>query len=203
MPFSFIAHAIIFCRRASRRLRMLLLRPAFKRHGANFVFDPAGDYSYATIEVGDNVFIGNGATLQASESGIVIGNKVMFGPNVTIMGGNHNTSVVGQFMFDVKVKRPEDDEPVVIEDDVWVGAGAIVLKGVRLGRGCVVAAGAVVTRDVPPYTIAGGVPARVLSARFDAEAVISHESKLYPASRRYDVKGLSQAGWSFPASVGS
>lgn len=60
---------------------------------------------------------------------------------------------------------------VVIGNDVWLGAGAIVLRGVRIGDGAVVAAGAVVTRDVPPYTIVGGVPARVLRQRFDDHLV--------------------------------
>ncbi|HEX7975754.1 MAG TPA: acyltransferase [Anaerolineales bacterium] len=165
---------------------MLLLRPAFKRYGKNFGFDPDGLYTYQTIEVGDDVSLGDRATLIASDSGIVIGSKVMFGPNVTIMGGNHNTSVLGQFMFDVKVKRPEDDQLVVIEDDVWVGAGAIILKGVCLGRGCIVAAGAVVTKDIPPYCVAAGVPAKPRFVRFDVDAILAHENSLYPASQRLD-----------------
>jgi acetyltransferase-like isoleucine patch superfamily enzyme len=55
-------------------------------------------------------------------------------------------------------------EGIVIEDDVWLGAGAIITDGVRVGRGAVVAAGAVVTQDVPPHTVVGGVPARVIKA---------------------------------------
>lgn len=58
-----------------------------------------------------------------------------------------------------------DCEPVVIEDEGWVGANAVVLPGVRIGRGAVVAAGAVVTKDVAPYTIVGGVPARMIRER--------------------------------------
>jgi len=79
------------------------------------------------------------------------------GSNVTIIGGDHNASVVGKFMYDYEVqeKRPEDDQDVIIEDDVWIGTGAIILKGVRLGRGSIVAAGALVRKDVLPYTIVG------------------------------------------------
>lgn len=163
---------------------MYVLRPAFKRYGKNFIFDPDGQYTFHTIEVGDDVFIGPGAILQASVSGIIIGSKVLFGPSVIIRGGNHNTGEVGQFMFDVKVKRPEDDEFVVIEDDVWVGARATILKGVRVGRGAIIAAGAVVTKDVPPYTIVGGVPARVMKVRFDIETLLDHEAQLYAPNRR-------------------
>ena len=61
------------------------------------------------------------------------------------------------------------DQPVVIEDDVWVGANVTILKGVTIGHGSVVAAGAVVTKSCPPYSIIGGVPAKVLKKRFDEE----------------------------------
>lgn len=163
---------------------MQLLRPAFKKHGRKFVFDPDGLYSYATIEVGNDVFIGSGATLLASESAIIIGNKVMFGPNVTIVGGDHNTSVVGRFMYDVTEKREVDDQVVIIDDDVWIGAGAVILKGAHLGRGCIVAAGSLVNRDVPPYAIVAGVPAKVIRLRFDVDVILKHEEQLYPLAMR-------------------
>ncbi|TAM97761.1 MAG: CatB-related O-acetyltransferase [Chitinophagaceae bacterium] len=157
---------------------MFLLKPLFKKHGKHFIFDPNGNYSFSTIEVGDDVYIGPGAVLNASESGIVIGNKVMFGPNVTIMGGDHNISEVGKYMFDVKEKKPENDLKVIIEDDVWLGTGAIILKGVTIGRGSVIAAGALVTKDVPPYSIVGGVPAKVIKMRFSEQELKEHKRLL-------------------------
>jgi acetyltransferase-like isoleucine patch superfamily enzyme len=162
-------------RRLSRRLRMLALRPLFRKTGARFRFDPDGHYSFSTIEVGDDVFLGPGAFLAASESFICIGNKVMFGPNVTVLGGDHRIDVVGVAMADVDDKRPDDDRGVTIGDDVWIGAGAIVLQGVSIGRGAVVAAGAVVTRDVTPYSIVGGCPARLIRPRFSLADQERHE----------------------------
>jgi acetyltransferase-like isoleucine patch superfamily enzyme len=175
-----IANTALQVGRVWRRLRMVLLRPAFRRTGNRFLFDPDSVFTYGTIQVGDDVSIGSGATFIASESDIIIGSKVMFGPNVTIIGGDHNTSLVGKFMYDVTEKRPEDDQPVVVEDDVWVGAGATILKGVRLGRGCIVGAGSVVTKDIPPYTVVAGVPAKAVRIRFDTETILAHESTLYP-----------------------
>jgi acetyltransferase-like isoleucine patch superfamily enzyme len=75
-----------------------------------------------------------------------------------------------------------DDRDVVISDDVWIGTRAIILHGVTIGRGAVVAGGAVVTKNVPPYAIVGGIPARVLRYRWDAETISRHEAILYPSS---------------------
>jgi acetyltransferase-like isoleucine patch superfamily enzyme len=163
---------------------MFLLIPLFKKHGINFIFDPFGTYSFKNITVGDDVFIGNGANFSATESYILIGNKVMFGPNVTIMTGDHNTSVIGSFMYDVLEKRPSDDLPVVIEDDVWIGTGAIILKGVHIGRGSIIAAGAVVNQDILPYSVYGGAPAKRIKVRWNIEKILEHEAVLYPVEKR-------------------
>lgn len=178
MFFRGISLAVLFYIRVKKRIKMLFLRPLFKKHGKNFVFDPNGNYSFHTIEVGNDVYIGPSAVLNASKSGITIGNKVMFGPNVTIIGGDHNITRIGRYMFDVKEKLEENDLPVIIEDDVWVGTGAIILKGVSIGRGSVVAAGALVTKNVPAYSIVGGVPAKVIKMRFTEGELAEHERVL-------------------------
>jgi acetyltransferase-like isoleucine patch superfamily enzyme len=180
-----VAGGLLSCNRIRRAIKMLLLGSMFKKCGKNVRFDPDGHYTFESIEIGDDVYIGPGPVMYAERrSGIRIGSKVLLGPKVMIIGGNHNWSVIGRFMFDVKEKRPEDDETVIIEDDVWIGAGAIILKGVRIARGSIVGAGAVVTRDVPPYSIVAGVPARVCSHRFTEDAILDHEKCLYPPSER-------------------
>jgi maltose O-acetyltransferase len=137
---------------------MFIYRPLFGSHGRNFRFDPAGDYSFRTIHVGNDVNLGMRPTISATRSTIRIGSKVIFGPEVTIRSGNHRADLVGRFIYDVTEaeKRPEDDKDVIIEDDVWVGTRAIILHGVTIRRGAIVGAGAVVTKSVPPYAIVGG-----------------------------------------------
>ena len=179
-----IASVFIIASKIYRKILMYMLRPLFKIHGRNFVFDPHGFYSYKTISVGNDVFINVGAIFSASETSLTIGNKVIIGPNVTIMGGDHNTSCIGKFMYDVFEKRDIDDQPIFIDDDVWVGAGATILKGVCIGRGSIIAAGAVVVNDVPPYTIAGGVPAKCLKIRWSCTEIMEHEAALYPPEKR-------------------
>ena len=174
-----------------RRILMYLIMPLFKLHGKNFVFDPFGLYSYNTISVGDDVSISKGATFSATDSYITIGNKVMFGPNVAIMGGDHNFSQLGRYMYDVHEKKHGDDLPVIIEDDVWVGCNVTILKGVTIGRGSIIAAGSVVIKSIPPYSIAGGVPARVIKPRWPILTIIEHEALLYPPEKRMTESQLS------------
>jgi maltose O-acetyltransferase len=173
---------------------MFFYRPMFGGHGRKFRFDPAGDYICANIFVGDDVSLGSRPTLIASRAKIRIGNKVIFGPEVTIRGGNHRTDLVGRFMYDVtdSEKQPEDDRGVTIEDDVWVGTRAIILHGATIGRGAIIGAGAVVTKSVPPYAIVGGVPAKVIKFRWNVETILRHEAILYPAEQRLERSALEQ-----------
>lgn len=120
------------------------------------------------IQAADHVSIGRGCTFLCTRADVVIGDHVMFGPNVTVITENHRTDVRDKYMSDVtdRDKRPQDDQPVVFEGDNWIGANAVILKGVTIGRGAVVAAGAIVTKSVPDYTIVGGNPAKVIKERF-------------------------------------
>jgi len=112
------------------------------------------------LVAGDHSFINRRCMLQAK---VRLGRYVMFGPEVAVVGGDHRPDMPG--VPNVFSGRPEILE-TVFEDDCWVGHGAIIMQGVRVGRGAIVAAGAVVVRDVPPYEIHGGIPARKISERF-------------------------------------
>ncbi|AHG88392.1 transferase hexapeptide repeat containing protein [Gemmatirosa kalamazoonensis] len=112
------------------------------------------------MTLGDRVAVGAGAFLGA-QGGITIGDDVIMGPGVRIFSENHRTDDVDRPIRAQGVRRAA----VTIGRDCWLGAGATVLAGVSVGEGSVVAAGAVVTRDVPPYSVVAGVPARVVRAR--------------------------------------
>lgn len=125
--------------------------------------------SYYGTDVGEGLSVGAGSAIGAfcwfGASGFVdIGRDVLFGPRVVIVPENHVHHDLGRTIKEQGVVRGG----VVVEDDCWIGTNVTLLSGVRIGRGSIVAAGAVVTRDVPPGAIAGGVPARVLRMRADA-----------------------------------
>jgi len=176
--------------RVTKRLRIYIYRSLFAEYGNGFRFDPNGLYSYRNIHVGDDVNLGVCPILMAELSEIHIGSHVMFGPEVVVIGGGHNTDVPGIYMTLVHQKSGNEDLGVVIEDDVWVGARAIILRGVRVGRGSIVGAGAVVTKSVPPYSIVGGNPARVIGFRWSVEKIVAHEKLLYPVDQSLSTKDL-------------
>jgi acetyltransferase-like isoleucine patch superfamily enzyme len=118
----------------------------------------------AAVTIGDRTDIGCNTLLTAS-GGIEIGNSVLIAGNCYIGGGRYHTDRIDIPMMEQGLYTKG---PVIIHDDVWLGAGATVLDGVTLGKGCVVGAGAVVTKDLPDYAIATGVPAKVIKYRQQA-----------------------------------
>ena len=133
--------------------------------------------TYNTIEIGSHVYIGHGCVIQSAHGVIRIGNHVMFGPGVNIHGGDHVVKQIGIYMDEAKKKQGQD-LPLIIEDDVWVGANAIILKGVTIGRGSVIGAGSVVTKSIPNYSVVVGNPAKVIKKRFSDEEIQEHERLL-------------------------
>lgn len=115
-------------------------------------------YGINNIQLGNDVGLGENNTFMTTRAIIVIGNHVMTGPNVSMIIGGHRTALIGRYMTTIKdnEKLPEDDQAKILQGDNWIGANVTILKGVTIGEGSIVAAGAVVTKDIPAYTIWGG-----------------------------------------------
>jgi acetyltransferase-like isoleucine patch superfamily enzyme len=122
------------------------------------------------IVLGNYVGIGGGCVFLCD---IEIGNKVLIAGNVAFLNSDdHRYDIVGKTVWD---SGRGDKYQIVIEDDVWIGHGATVLTPARIGRGSIIAAGSVVNKDVPPYSIVAGVPAQVKKMRFSPEQIAEHE----------------------------
>jgi len=126
-------------------------------HGAVLHVYNFRDLPHAGISIGRDSLVGEYNVIRG-QGGVTIGDRVYTSPLVQIVAVNH--------VFDDPTRSFTEQgitaQGIVVEDDVWIGSGAIICDGVRVGRGAVVAAGAVVTEDVPPHTVAAGVPARVV-----------------------------------------
>ena len=133
------------------------------------------------LSIGDGTSVPKGATFYCTKAPLTIGKKVIFGPKPTIITGDHRIDIQGKNIIDITddEKLPENDQPVTIEDGCWIGANVTILKGVTIGHGSVVAAGSVVTKSFPPYSIIGGVPAKLIKMRFTEEEIKESDRILY------------------------
>lgn len=131
------------------------------RLGRDVLFETPGD---GRIDIGANVRINQGTVIEAATH-VCIGDDSLIGEYVSIRDAGHGIST------DVPMRLQEQETvPIVIGRDVWIGRGAAVLKGVTIGDGAVIGANSVVTKDVPPFAVAAGVPARVMKMRAGAPA---------------------------------
>lgn len=140
------------------------------------------------INIQHDTHIGTGAVLYAINSKINIGHHVVASHNLKIITGDHERRV-GTFCSAITEATKNHnlglDKDVTIESDVWIGMNVVILKGVTIGRGATVSAGSVVVKDVPPYSIVGGIPAKVIKYYWTINQIIEHEASLYPEKERY------------------
>ena len=203
--FSLIQNWII------RRLRLLILKRKWKHanfHNSTWMVNA---FELNDCQVGVQSY--GGISLHNDVSGIklVIGSYCSIGENVVfLLGLEHRLNTISTFPFKSQCLSGEYEAlskgDIVIDDDVWIGYGAAIMSGVHIGQGAVIAAGAVVTKDVPPYAIVGGVPAKVIKYRFKEEMIEellkidyskltkemiqTHESELYT-----ELTDLEQLDW--------
>ncbi len=141
------------------KARYVLLRLAGLRlHGKVLIAGPLTIVPVGggkRIRIGDRTFLNSNVRF-ASRGGVTIGRFVQIAANVNFETTSHAIA------FEPGRSRQNNYAPIVVEDQVWIGSGAIILPGVTIGRGAVIAAGAVVHRDVSPLTVVGGVPARFI-----------------------------------------
>ena len=125
-----------------------------------------------SVTIGSNCFIGSFTTIGVEGGSITIGDHFMCGSNCKIIAANHTSNDYKMPMTTQKM----DFGQVIIKEDVWLGANVIILPNVNIGRGAIVAAGAVVTKDVEPFSIVGGVPAKLIKYRFDEQTIKKAEN---------------------------
>lgn len=142
-------------------------------HNGTFI---ANDTDIHAVTVGKMTYGYFSVLLHNEAAKLKIGNYCSIASSVMfILGADHSYKHISTYPFKVKCGGARTEAitkgDIIIDDDVWIGYGAIVMSGVHIGQGAVIGAGAVVTKDVPPYAIVGGVPAKIIKYRFDDELI--------------------------------
>lgn len=141
-------------------LRILVARPFLFSCGRVRLYEGVTFWYPYRIKIGNNVTLNEWVYISGF-GGVTIGDNVRIGHRTSIVTSDHEYSDVATPIY----KQGLVSSPVVIEEGVWIGCNVTILRGVRIGHGAIIAAGAVVIKDVLPLTVVGGIPARIISSR--------------------------------------
>lgn len=130
------------------------------------------DFNFKYVKVGKETYGPISVDIASDKSYLNIGNYCSIGPEVMfLVSAEHPIDHISTFPFKVRMLHKQYEEmdcgDITVEDDVWIGYRAVILSGVHIGQGAVIAAGAIVTKDVPPYAVVGGIPAKIIKYRFE------------------------------------
>lgn len=164
---------------------------AVKRHQFGYLheearFTPPFEFiNRKNIFIESGIAFGEDCFISAPNAKFTLKKGCAVADHFTVQTGDH-ARIVGRFVGEItEHDKPQGyDADVTVEEDVWIGSHVILLSGVTVGRGSTLAAGAVVTRDIPPYCIAGGVPARPIKFKWSIDQILEHEAALYPEAER-------------------
>jgi len=170
-----------------RKLYYLKYYSSFKSAGKNVRLSYGGTITRPNeLSLGSNIFIGKGFVISARN--MVLGNDIMIGPYFLAECDDHVFDLPGRTMFSTRETRKI--EGIKIENDIWIGGHVTVLKGVTIGEGCIIGAGSVVTKSMPPYSICNGIPCKPRKARFSNKDLADHIAQVKTG---YDYQQIIQS----------
>lgn len=181
-PMTVCDNIILECRnrietKLKARIRATLLplvKWECKAHSIGEGFQWGRPFSARGAKIGRYVYVGRGCDLSGR---VVIGDLTMVSTNCVILGHDHLFEDVG---VPIRYNFPTEARPVtIIESEVWIGHGVILMEGIHIGRGSIIAAGSIVTTNVTAYSIVGGIPAKNIRDRYGKDEIAEHDRLLY------------------------
>lgn len=153
------------------------------------IFNPKNVFLYENTKVEDS-------TISAAIGKFIMRKYSAAAEGLSVHTGNH-MMVIGKFYRTVTNEDKAQsgqvfDKDVIVEEDVWIGCNVTLLSGAHVGRGSIVAAGAVVAKSTPPYAVIGGVPAKFIKFKWTIEEILEHEAALYPEEERFSREELEK-----------
>ena len=148
-------------------------------------------YNGYNLYMEDDTLIGEDSVIMNPRASFTMKKYSFTARELLVIDGNHMPVVglpkikVTNAMKDASQERNKYNAPITVEEDVWIGARVTLMSGVTIGRGSIIAAGAVVTRSTPPYSVCGGVPSKFIKLYWTFDQIIEHEKQLYPEEERY------------------
>ncbi len=149
------------------------------------IYNPKGLFLYENVKL-----LQFSCIINSKHENVIIKKYTSIAAHSTFVTNNHVSTVsIPQFLLGQSHINDKSGD-IIVNEDCWIGTGVIILAGVNLGRGSVVGAGSVVTKDIPPYAVVAGNPAKILSVKFSIPQIIEHEKALYPEKERFSLEYL-------------
>ena len=155
-----------------------------KLHYPIRIYNPKGLFLYENTSLAHDIII-----INTSNEKVIIKRNTVIAARTTIVTNNHISTVSIPF-FLLHINDVSKD--IIIEEDCWVGTGVILLAGTHLGRGCIVGAGSVINKEIPPYAVVAGCPAKIIAVKFSISQIIEHEKALYSEKERFSYDYLQK-----------
>jgi acetyltransferase-like isoleucine patch superfamily enzyme len=171
----------------------------FKRKSFGYIADnviitpPLWLNRMSNIFLYENTNLAANSWISAYNAKFIIKRNCAIAENLTVHTGNH-ARILGKFITDItEVNKPKGyDKDVVVNEDCWIGCNVTLLAGVTIGRGSTIAAGAVVSKSMPPYCVCGGVPCKPIKRYWTIDEILQHEAVLYPEEERFTREQLEE-----------
>lgn len=148
------------------------------------IYNPNGLFVYENTSLAHDILI-----INSSKEKVIVKRNSVIAARTTFVTNNH-ISIVSIPLFLLHTNDISED--IIVEEDCWIGTGAIILAGAHLGRGSIVGAGSIVTKDIPPYAVVAGNPAKIIAVKFSIPQIIEHEKALYSEKERFSIDYLQK-----------
>lgn len=175
----------------SKKKQHVFSASKYGRIGEHTIVKPGSQLIPSNMYLDDYVLIQNGNNFISHKGKLIVRKYSVISSGCIIIPSTHKLKVGVPFYLTAQEHVGDVDYDIVIDEDCWIGAGCILLPNIHIGRGAVVGAGTVVTRDIPPYSVVVGVPAKIIASKFDLKSCIQHESKIYKEDEKMSVEYLT------------